>query len=101
LELFVISENKVRRRNLQLSQLDQLLHLKLLQQLRDQAAPDANRQAVALRDRLFGRGTLGSTGGAAEQEAFLNSQNQADLQCQMTAFGRFIANLVKRTEGTM
>ncbi len=56
-----------------------------LQLLRDQAAPGANQQAVALRERLFGRGTLGSSGGGAEQEAFLNSQNQADLNRQMTA----------------
>lgn len=56
-----------------------------LQLLRDQAAPAANQQAVSLRDRLFGRGTIGSTGGANEQRAFLDSQNQADLNRQMTA----------------
>lgn len=56
-----------------------------LQLLRDQAAPESNRQAVSLRDRLFGRGTLGSSAGSNVQRAFLESENQADLGRQMTA----------------
>lgn len=56
-----------------------------LQMLRDLAAPESNRQAVALRERLFGQGRLGSSGGAAEQRAFLDAENQADLQRQLTA----------------
>lgn len=53
--------------------------------LRNLAAPESNRQALALRERLFGAGRLGSSGGAAEQRAFLDSENQADLQRQLTA----------------
>jgi hypothetical protein len=56
-----------------------------LEMLRNMAAPESNRQALALRERLFGRGTLGSSGGAAEQRAFLDAENQADLGRQMTS----------------
>lgn len=56
-----------------------------LAMLRDFAAPESNRQAVSLRERLFGRGQLGSSSGGAQQRAFLDSENQADLGRQMTA----------------
>lgn len=53
--------------------------------LRSQAAPESNRNAIALREKLFGQGRNGSTGGANEQRAFLEAENNADLNRQITA----------------
>lgn len=56
-----------------------------LDMLRQQAAPANNQQALSLKDKLFSLGQLGSTSGAAGQQAFLNAANQQDLGFQQSA----------------
>jgi hypothetical protein len=56
-----------------------------LAQLRSMASPENNAAAVSLKDKLFSLGQLGSTSGAAGQEAMLRAQNQQDLGFQQTA----------------
>lgn len=47
------------------------------------AMPEQNRMFNTLQDRLFGRGQLGTSGGAEQNRAFYESANQADLQRQL------------------
>lgn len=56
-----------------------------LDMLRQQASPENNRQALALKDKLFSLGQLGSTSGAEGQRAFLEAQNAQDLGFQQSA----------------
>lgn len=53
--------------------------------LRSQAAPENNAAALSLKDKLFSLGQLGSTSGAAGQEALLRAANAQDLGFQTTA----------------
>lgn len=53
--------------------------------LRSQAAPENNAAALSLKDKLFSLGQLGSTSGAAGQEALLRATNAQDLGFQTTA----------------
>lgn len=55
--------------------------------LRDAAAPEENRQSMALDDQLFSRGMMGTSGGAERFRALEEAQAQADLQRQMQAIG--------------
>lgn len=45
-------------------------------------APDQEKDRLALENRLLGQGMLGSSGGAARQEALRKAQAQVDLQAQ-------------------
>lgn len=56
-----------------------------LSQLRAVAAPQEQRNAIALDNQQFARGTLGTTGGAQRYQAMLEANNQADLQRQLAA----------------
>ena len=47
--------------------------------------PWETRASNRLQDQLFRRGQLGTTGGGIQQEAFLNSQRDADLRRQLAA----------------
>lgn len=53
--------------------------------LRSMAQPGNDAAAVSLKDKLFSLGQLGSTSGAAGQEAMLRAQNAQDLGFQTTA----------------
>lgn len=59
----------------------------VLAKLRNVAAPEEQRQNVALDDQLFARGQLGTTGGAERFRALKEAQLAADNQRQLAAQG--------------
>lgn len=59
----------------------------VLGKMRAIAAPEENRQNLALDDEQFARGTLGTTGGAERFRALKEAQGQMDLQRQLSAQG--------------
>lgn len=69
--------------------------------LRQAAAPQENRDRLALDDQLFSRGMLGTTGGAERFRALMESQGQNDLQRQLAAVGLGQTNALNRLQGAM
>lgn len=70
----------------------------LLSQL---AAPGEQRDQVALDDRLFSRGMLGTSGGAEQLRALEEAHGQADLQRQLQAVGLGRQTALDRFTGAM
>lgn len=69
--------------------------------LRQAAAPQENRDRLGLDDKLFGRGQLGTSGGAEQLRALGEVQSQADLQRQLAAIGLGRQEALDRFGGAM
>lgn len=69
--------------------------------LRSAAAPEENRQRLGLDDTLFGRGMLGTSGGAERYRAQEEAFGQADLERQLAAVGLGQTNASNRFQAAL